>query len=323
MPNPTPEKNRAAVAKHYVSHKDEILKRKAAARVAKGLGITQATADKFGLTVPEKKEDPRVEKMNNWMLENKSASTAKMYSTQLKKAIKSTDSDDVGKLLEWFEANSVNPNTKRTALQALLCYSENNPDALQAYQAADEAATEYNIQRSFDEQVESFNTIKEKVSTHYPEGSDQRLYMGMYDLVPTRDDFGSVELVGKGDEPKTDNWLNTNTRQLHIGDHKTSGKYGPIETKLPKQLIQMIPAGRKHLFEKTEGKPYGSMSTFVNNMLKESGIEGKGSINYLRHSYASTELAGSKLKDEQSRREVFSRMMHSPLTQLKYLRTLN
>jgi len=316
------EKNRNAVAKHYEAHKDDVLKRKAEARLAKGLGITKATAEKFGLEMPSKPEDPRVVKMQTWMNDNKTASTAKMYGSQLKRAITGADSDVVADLRKWIGLNVANPNTQRTALQALLCYSGEDADVLAAYQAADEAASEYNIQRSFEEEVMPFNIIKEKVFEHFPEGSDQGLYMDLYELIPTRDDLGNVELCSKDHKPESENWLRTDTRELHIGRHKTVGKYGSIHVKLPKKLMDLIPTDRKYLFEKSEGKAFGSMSKFVGDMLKTCGAHNKGSINYLRHSYASTELSGSKIKDTEKRRELFVKMLHSPLTQLKYLRAL-
>ena len=321
-PQSPAEKNRSAVAKHYNAHKDDVLKRKAEARLAKGLGITKATAEKFGLEMPSKPEDPRVAKMSHWMAENKSQSTAKMYIGQLKRAITGANSDEVADLLGWIGSNVTSPNTQRTALQALLCYSGEDEQVLAAYQAADEAATEHSIQRSFEEEVLSFNIIKEKVFEHFTEGSDQRLYMELYELVPTRDDLGSVEMCNKDHKPKSENWLRTDTRELHIGRHKTVGKYGSIHVKIPKKLMELVPTDHKYLFENSEGKALGSMSKFVGDMLKTCGVHDKGSINYLRHSYASTELAGSKVKDTEKRRELFCKMMHSPLTQLKYLRTL-
>jgi hypothetical protein len=321
-PQSPAEKNRSAVAKHYETHKDDVLRKKAEARLAKGKGITKATAEKFGLEMPSKPEDPRVVKMSEWMFENKSQSTAKMYVGQLKRAIMGANSDEVADLMKWIGLNVTNPNTQRTCLQALLCYSGEDEQVLAAYQAADEAATEYGIQRSFEEEVMPFNIIKEKVFEHFPESSDQRLYMELYELVPTRDDLGNVELCSKEHKPTSENWLRMDSRELHIGKHKTVGKYSSIHVKLPKKLMEMIPTDRKFLFEKTEGKALGSMSKFVGDMLKTCGAHDKGSINYLRHSYASTELSGSKVKDTEKRRELFCRMMHSPLTQLKYLRTL-
>jgi hypothetical protein len=240
----------------------------------------------------------------------------------LKRAITGANSDDPVDLLKWIGLNILNPNSKKTALQALLVYSEGNEEVLEAYQAADEAASEFAIQRSFDEEVVPFTTIKEKVIEHFPEGSNERLYIELYDLVPTRDDFGSIELCSKDHKPNSENWLRMDSRELHIGKHKTFGKYGSIHVKLPKQLVQMIPANRKFLFEKPDGKALGSMSKFVGDMLKTCEVHDKGSINLLRHSYISTELSGSKVKDTDARRELFMRMYHSPVTQLKYLRTL-
>jgi len=314
------EKNRAAVSKFYQNNKDTVLRKKAEARLAKGLPISKRTAEKFDLPMPEKPVDERVAKMESWMNENKSPSTAKMYSTQLKKAILGANSDNVGELLKWIEENLEQPNTRRVALQALLVYSGENPLVLEAYQRADLEAEEYQIQKMYDQTVEPFTTIKQKVFENFPEGSDERLYIELYDLLPVRDNYGTIELCDKDNEPTCHNWLNLSTREIHIGKHKTSPKYGPITAKLPIKYMKLIPAGRKYLFCKGD-KPYGSMSHFVSEMLSKVGVE-KGSINYLRHSYASTELAGSKVADETKRRELFSRMQHSPITQLKYLREL-
>lgn len=319
-PQSPAEKNRSAVAKHYNAHKDDVLKRKAEARLAKGLGITKATAEKFGLEMPEKPEDPRVVKMQTWMNDNKTTSTAKMYGSQLKKSILGADSDDPIAILKWIEENVEQPNTKRTALQALLCYSEDCLEVLHAYNLANQMAEEYSIQRMYEDTVVAFTDIKEKIIETFPEGSDERLYIELYDILPVRDDYGSIELCGKDTKPVCHNWLDTTTREIHIGKHKTAAKYGPIKMKLPTKFMKLIPTDRKFLFCKDD-KPHGCMSKFVGDMLSKVGVE-KGSINYLRHSYASTELAGSKIKDEAKRRDLFSRMQHSAVTQLKYLRAL-
>jgi len=314
------EKNRAAVSKFYQNNKDTVLKKKAEARIAKGLPISKRTAEKFDLPMPETPVDERVAKMEQWMHENKSPSTAKMYATQLKKAILGADSDDVGELVKWIGANLEQPNTRRVALQALLVYSGQDPAVLEAYQKADLESEEYQIQKMYDQTVEPFTTIKQKVFEKFPERSDERLYIELYDLLPVRDNFGTVEICGKDHEPTCHNWLNIDTREIHIGKHKTAPKYGPIEMKLSNKFVKSIPSGRKYLFCNGE-KPYGSMSKFVGSLLNEIGIP-NGSINYLRHSYASTELSGSKIKDDTKRRELFSRMQHSPVMQLRYLRGL-
>ena len=313
---PATEKNRNFVARHYAAHRDEILKRKAEARAAKGVKLRESTADKFGIERPP--TDPRLAEIDKFFLDKCTPPTAKIYSGHIKKLVRLCDSTEANDLLESTRGLSVGPATRKTCLQALLSYVGPHPEVEKDFQQACQEADEHAIQRSFDELVPSFNIIKEKIYEKFPEGSDQRLYVDLYDILPVRDDFGNISLTREYGS----NWLDMKTREIHIGKHKTSDKYGPITAKLPAKFVAAIPSDREWLFDKKGGIPMGSMSKFVSDMLREAGVKDKGSINFLRHSYASTELLGSKVNDEAERRALFSRMMHSPMTQLKYLRKL-
>jgi hypothetical protein len=70
-------------------------------------------------------------------------------------------------------------------------------------------------------------------------------------------------------------------------------------------------------------KPAGSMTHTLASIFMKAGIKGKDKVNLLRHAKLSEELDGENLKDKDKRRELFEKMLHSPFTQLKYLRTLH
>jgi len=185
-------------------------------------------------------------------------------------------------------------------------FKEANADMAQTY-----------IQRSMDDEGESFSSIKEKVFAKYPEGSDERLYMELYEVCPTRDDLGSVFIVKNAKDAKEEgkNYLIISQKSLKIQEYKTSGKYGAMMCKIPGAIFKKIDLTKEKLFDHGE-----TLSSWVGKMLKSVGV--KGRIGALRHGFLSEKLEGDSIKDPEVRKELAKSMGHSAATQLQYIRNI-
>jgi hypothetical protein len=165
--------------------------------------------------------------------------------------------------------------------------------------------------------IEPFSEIKKKVFKAFPAGSDERLYMELYEIAPVRDDFGELLIVKKTVDTldKSKNYYVMSNHQLVINEHKSKNKYGTLRYKLPKEVYQLIDTMNQFVFE------HGStLSSFVSKMLGKIGID--GAINVLRHAYLSEQLDGENIKDPVIRKNLFQKMAHSQSAQLGYLRKL-
>ena len=191
---------------------------------------------------------------------------------------------------------------------------------------------EEQVQKKVEDEVPPFSEIKDKVYDNYPAGSKERLLIDMYDELTLRDDFGDVEFITsrKSETDGKQNYLNLRAKELVLNNYKTSNKYGKQRFKLSDELIKKIKKSLKedprlYLFSsKTNNmKPAGSMTHTLASIFMKAGIKGKDKVNLLRHAKLSEELDGENLKDKDKRRELFEKMLHSPFTQLKYLRTLH
>jgi hypothetical protein len=165
--------------------------------------------------------------------------------------------------------------------------------------------------------IERFSEIKKKVYEAFPDNSDERLYMDLYEIAPVRDDFGRLTIVEKVEntKDKMNNYYVISNHQLIINEHKSKNKYGTLKYRIPKKVWVKIDTSKPYVFNRSS-----QLSPFVHEMLKAIGID--GAINVLRHSYLSEELDGEKILDPQIRKELFQRMAHSQSAQLGYIRAL-
>jgi len=170
------------------------------------------------------------------------------------------------------------------------------------------------IQKSMEDKTESFTSIKEKVFAKYPEGSDERLYMELYEICPTRDDLGQVYIVSnmKDASDKSKNYLVISQKRLIINHHKTDGK-GAHDCIIPTKLFKKIDLSKEKVFDHGE-----TLTSWVGKMLKSVDVPGR--INTLRHAFVSEKLEGNNIKDPQVRKELAKSMGHSPAVQLQYIR---
>ena len=278
------------------------------------------------------------ETIHTWIDENTSEATGKNYKSRTNYIFKMID----GNVLDAIKSKEVlkiilerggSASTIKGAVQVFLKLIKEYPGLLDAVgekiyntynkfflEANAEMSSGY-IQKAIDKDeedaIEPFTELKKKVYEKFNEGSDQRLYMDLYEIAPVRDNFGRLLIVPKvaDAKDKTKNYYVISNHQLIINHHKSQNKYGTLKYKIPKPVWKKIHLGRPYVFNRAE-----SLSPFVGDMLKAIGVE--GAINTLRHSYLSEQLDGEKIKDPQIRKELFQRMAHSQSAQLGYIRAL-
>lgn len=185
------------------------------------------------------------------------------------------------------------------------------------FKEANSEMSQVYIQRSMEDTVESFSSVKAKVFEKYPEGSDERLYMELYELCPTRDDLGSVYIVPtiRQTKDKTKNYLVVSRKMFVINEHKTANRHGAFECKIPPKIFRKIDLTKEKLFDHGE-----TLSSWVGKMLKSVGVSGR--INTLRHGFLSEKLKGDEIKDPKVRKKLARTMGHSGAVQLQYLREI-
>ena len=186
-------------------------------------------------------------------------------------------------------------------------FKEANADMAQGY-----------IQKSMEEKTESFSDIKKKVFDNYPDGSDERLYMELYELCPSRDDFGNLYIVPNvyATKDKSKNYVIISTKTLQINEHKTSEKHGAFKCKFPIKLWRKIDLTKEKVFDHGD-----TLTSWVGKMLKSIEVDGR--INTLRHAFLSEKLDGDAVKDPEVRKKLAKSMGHSGAVQLQYIREID
>lgn len=274
--------------------------------------------------------------INEWLKANCAPSTATNYRQRINPTIKEIADDNLFPAIKSLEVLKIinkkytNASTIKGATQVFLKLIAEYPGLKEAVgekvydiynkfflEANAEMGNEY-IQRALDsEEIDSFTALKQMVYSEFPEGSDERLFMDLYEVAPVRDDFGELHIVESPaeTEDKSKNYVVVSGRQMIINHYKKSEKYGPLKYLIPKKVFKKIDTSKPLVFN--HGK---QLTHWVSKMLGK--IEVKGAINTLRHAYLSEQLDGEKILDPKVRRELFQRMAHSPSTQLQYIRTL-
>jgi hypothetical protein len=178
-----------------------------------------------------------------------------------------------------------------------------------------------------DNTVLDYNDYLNKIKIKFGVDSKEYLISKLYDEIGGRDNFGSLTLIAKEkDIEKDNNYVvfprsDSGIYKIILQDYKTDKKYGIVKINISNNLKELIKnyIGTKNLaygdFLFGNGKP---LSDFISKMNKKIGID--GSINYLRHSKISTIL--EKEKNSLERIKLSKIFMHSPITQLTYVRKL-
>jgi hypothetical protein len=179
------------------------------------------------------------------------------------------------------------------------------------------------------EKVINFNTIISRIKDTFGEDSKQYLLIKLYDTLTCRDNFVNLQII----ESKSKVQLNQNyivvpkskasVCVIVLQVYKTSKKNNKIEETCSKEVSALI----RSFVTKNELK-YNDMllgqsklTGFIGLAFKKIGIS-SGAINYIRTSKLSTELDGANINDAALRLQYAKKSQHSPVTQLRYLRTL-
>lgn len=272
-----------------------------------------------------------VEQINQWIDSIATPATAKNYKARISGVLK--DRDDIVKdirnisLLTDIVNRYTSASTLKGIVQVFLKLINEYPGLKEhvsnkSIKAWDSVFKEANaemaqgyIQKSMEEKTESFTSIKQKVFDKYIDGSDERLYMELYELCPSRDDFGNLYIVPtvRDTKDKSKNYVIVSQKALQINEHKTAMKHGAFRCKFPIKLWRKIDLTKEKVFDHGE-----TLTSWVGQMLKSVGVDGR--INTLRHAYLSEKLDGDAVKDPEVRKKLAKSMGHSGAVQLQYLR---
>jgi len=121
------------------------------------------------------------------------------------------------------------------------------------------------------DKVSKFSDIKKAVEKQYKKGTQEHLFINLYDVFPCRDDFGDLEIVSSlaeannddnrlADGTKDQNYCVLNNREVRIilNVYKTDARYGQIVSEpLPDDVAKLIRTSvaekpREYLFIKNE-----------------------------------------------------------------------
>ena len=175
------------------------------------------------------------------------------------------------------------------------------------------------------EVVLKYSAYLKIIQTEFGKDSEQFLITSLYNEMPLRDDF-QLEIVKTVADASDDDLqyivipTNVKTRiTIIINKYKTASKYGQI-----KETVSVALSGLIRKFIASKDRTYGDFlfgtrkqnTDFVSKMNAQVNI--KGGINLIRHMISSSfdYTAGE-------RQALASRMKHSPLMSLNYIRKLS
>ena len=262
-----------------------------------------------------------------------SAKTIKNYIDRLFKTLQKNGgwNDLVG----WVEKTYPSKNTQTSFYSGYLGAAKHSPTFKKkiADQADEIRETQMNLVKARTQVQDTHTHIKKVVS--YDElmellpklTGQEALMLGMYVLIPPkRGDYGKVKLL-KHDEVKDTeelNFLDVDTFELTIKDHKTRATFQFLKEKLPVEVRKLFrksfkQAPRRYLFIQENGEPYKDTDAFTKWVRATLGPHFPGrvvGIDALRHAYITEFHEGSKTYAEQ--KELATSMGHSHAENQRY-----
>jgi hypothetical protein len=196
--------------------------------------------------------------------------------------------------------------------------------------------------------IEAWANIKQKWLSDGGRLDIENVFFQLYEESVGRDDFGRV-FVNPKVNIDSDQWglgknnfmtkdATTGDWTFHLNKYKTYKKYKSVKIFWRGGKAKLIDDWLKKsgnetfLFEKNKNirtrKPtaYGTMSGLIGKKLKQIGVVNKErgqNINYLRHSYASTNFDWEYFRrTNKSREDISYTMQHSPSMNAEYVRPL-
>lgn len=167
-----------------------------------------------------------------------------------------------------------------------------------------------------------------KVKDSLEKGSDERLLISMYTLIPAqRSNYDSVRIYTEDPNNKTDNYLVLNDKPiLVLNKYKTSRTYDTLTIPIPDNLLQEIMWSlelkpREYLFVSPSGQPYehsGSFNQYANRLLKKV-LNKDFNLTTFRHIYISNPDVDVNNLTLGEKRKLAKSMGHSVVSQQQYL----
>lgn len=268
--------------------------------------------------------------------------TASKYKQDIKRFVKITECNDIIKCLKksniiiddiengkMANGNSYSNNTKKSLYQSILFIIDRfnlkikkEPYKLK-FEETKIQSMEDNENQYYDKPVMKFSNFLEKVKNEFGEQSKIYTLVKLYDEVPMRDDL-QLKIIDKVKDATGDlNYIvmyPNKQLKVIINKYKTEKMYGVVNVTISKSTTKLIKDFIKNNNIQLNDYLFGSgkLSSYLTTHNNKLGIE-KG-FNTLRHMKISEEL--DKVKSIPERQMLASSMGHSPLTQLKYVRSL-
>lgn len=176
----------------------------------------------------------------------------------------------------------------------------------------------------------SFDDV-EKIRNKLKKGSNNRLLLSMYTMIPpVRSDYDKIAIYKNEEEVSNDinNYLIWNKQPyIVLRKYKTSKTYKNIKIDIPNNLKKEIEESlnnkqRDFLFLQKNGKPYDKPNTFnkwANRTLKKIFNKDNFSLTTLRHVYITRRDLKLEEKSGLERNKIAKVMGHSVGTQQNYL----
>lgn len=259
--------------------------------------------------------------------------SVKTYKTKLNIMVKH---DALGRYVDWIKSMNYPDSSKIGYNSAYLAFIKHSPTFREKYGDFKEDVINYQKQvtqqRQDDEKNGLLNKPPEKslldsdwdAMVKQASGQDHLMLMFYSKIPPLRSDFGRVRLVSDGQVTNEPNYLNVDTGELTIGEHKTSDTNPIQNVKLPETLMEDVRVSlrtdpRKWLFT-LGNKPYNHKDTFSKHvrdtLFRFSGK--KLGIHDLRHFFVTKFHEGSRSLKEQE--EFASLSGHSVTMSHRYRR---
>ena len=171
--------------------------------------------------------------------------------------------------------------------------------------------------------VIGYKDYMNKIKNKFGIDSKEYLIAKLYDELTVRDNYQNLIIAKNTSNLSSDNnyiIVNKNKSKIVLNNYKTQKKYKQIIHEVSNDLDKLIKN-----FINNKNLDYGetlfgksALSKVVGIMNHNVGVE--GSINTLRHMKVSEEL--TNISDVKKRQQLAEKMLHSPITQQKYMRQL-
>jgi len=195
-------------------------------------------------------------------------------------------------------------------------------DKFEQYKIKSSDLNEERINHSFNGVI-PYKDYMNKIKNKFGLNSKEYFIAKLYNEFTVRDAFQNLIIVKNTTNLSNDNnyiIVNKNKSKIILNQYKTQAKYKKITHEVSAELDKFL---KKYISNKNID--YGEtlfgkspLSKLIGNM--NSSVDVEGSINTLRHMKVSEEI--KNIKDVDKRHQLASIMLHSPVTQQRYMREL-